>query len=59
MLRRIITGAPLKQIIAEIAPVVERKSFTKEVIISGFVDRGIWPFNPKLILQLAEKEWLG
>lgn len=30
-----------------------------KVIISGFRDRGVWPFNKELILKLAEKEWLG
>ena len=29
------------------------------MIISGFRDRGMWPFNDELILKLAEKEWLG
>jgi hypothetical protein len=29
------------------------------VIISGFRDRGMWPFDREKILLLAEKEWLG
>jgi len=59
MLKRTLTGEPLNQIIAELSPIVEKNSFTKEVIISGFRDRGMWPFNKELILELAEKEWLA
>jgi len=58
MLKRSVTGDSLNQIVAEISPYTERESFTKDVVLSGFVDRGIWPFNPSLILELAKKEFL-
>lgn len=56
-LRRSITKEDATQVIAEISPFVERESFTKEIVISGFKDRGIWPFDKELILERARKEF--
>jgi hypothetical protein len=57
-LRRSITNEDPSQVIAEISPFVERESFTRDVVISGFKDRGIWPFNKELIIERAKKEFM-
>ena len=57
-LRRTITNQDKSQVIAEISPFVERESFTSDVVISGFKDRGIWPFNKQLVLERAKKEFI-
>jgi len=57
-LSRAIQGKSQNQIVAEISPRTEREAFKPGVIISGFRDRGIWPFNGALILELAKKEFL-
>lgn len=57
-LRRTITGEDMSQVIAEISPFVERESFTHEVVVSGFKDRGIWPFDKELVMERAKMEFV-
>jgi hypothetical protein len=58
LLKRTLTGEKQTQVIAEISPFVEREAFTTDVVMSGFKDRGVWPFDKALILERARAEFL-
>jgi len=55
---RSLEGRDLTQVIAEVTPHVERASFTPEVVTAGFRDRGVWPFDPDLIIERSKAEFL-
>jgi len=57
-LRRTLEGQSLIQVVAEVTPHVEREAFTEEVVKAGFVNRGVWPFNPQLIMERSKAEFL-
>jgi len=57
-LKRVLTGESQNQVVSKVLAQTEREAFSKEVVISGFRDRGIWPFDKELLLKRGEKEYL-
>jgi len=58
-LKRAVKGENQNQVVSTVLAQTEREAFKPGVIISGFRDRGIWPFNKDLLLKRGEKEFLN
>jgi hypothetical protein len=58
LLKRALCGNSLAQVVAEISPRVEREAFTEDIVKAGFKTRGVWPFDPDLIIERSKKEFV-